>query len=137
MTSSSSSEFELAQPIEAAANSTAPALPVARLCRAADSGRASASTAVYTPITAATPSTVVSSSSSSGGSARITTAASASARPAAIAISARLTAPFVAHAASGAVRISAPRPGVEAALERPAARAQTHGHGPADQHQSH
>ena len=46
MTSSSSSEFELAQPIEAAANSSAPAPPVARLCSAADSGRADASTAV-------------------------------------------------------------------------------------------
>jgi hypothetical protein len=36
----------LAQPTEAAANSSAPAAPVARLCSAADSGSASASTAV-------------------------------------------------------------------------------------------
>jgi hypothetical protein len=94
MTSSSSSELELAQPIEAAANRSAPAPPVARLCSAADTGSATASTAVYTPITAATPSTVVSSSIRSGGRARITTAASARASPTAIAINARFTRSF-------------------------------------------
>ena len=46
MTSSSSSEFALAQPIDAAANRSAPAAPVARLCNAADSGSASVSTNV-------------------------------------------------------------------------------------------
>ena len=40
MTSSSSSELELAQPVEAAANRSAPAPPVARLCSAADTGNA-------------------------------------------------------------------------------------------------
>jgi len=46
MTSSSSSEFEVAQPIEAAANSSAPAAPVSRLCSAADSGSPTTRTAV-------------------------------------------------------------------------------------------
>ena len=92
-TSSSSSELELAQPIEAAANRSAPAPPVARLCSAADTGEARQHRS-YTPITAATPSTVVSSSIRSGGRARITTAASASASPTAIAINARFTRSF-------------------------------------------